>query len=193
MSDKKGFSKDKLIKGGAALAAALVAAIFGGKSLLSDDKPDETEKQSPTAVVTEAPKETNAPDDEKPAGTDAPETKAPETETPETKAPETEASETEPEIEYINYTFYSNELLESHFDKHGHELGDEFGYDTAEDYEKGASDVINDPDALYKTEKEDGDGVYYIPDTNEFVVLSTSGYIRTYFLPTDGIDYFERQ
>ena len=28
---------------------------------------------------------------------------------------------------------------------------------------------------------------------NEFVVLSRDGYIRTYFYPSDGIEYFERQ
>ena len=42
-------------------------------------------------------------------------------------------------------------------------------------------------------EKEDGDDVYYIQDTNEFVVVSTDGYIRTYFNPDDGIDYYNRQ
>ena len=30
-------------------------------------------------------------------------------------------------------------------------------------------------------------------ETNEFVVVSTDGYIRTYFNPSDGIDYFNRQ
>ena len=49
------------------------------------------------------------------------------------------------------------------------------------EYETGASDVVNDPDSLHKTEKEDGDDVYYKEDTNEFVVVSTDGYIRTYF------------
>ncbi|HAE53077.1 MAG TPA: hypothetical protein DCG30_07480, partial [Ruminococcus sp.] len=66
-------------------------------------------------------------------------------------------------------------------------------YQSAEEYEKGASDVINNTSALYKTEAEDGDGIYYIESTNEFVVLSTDGYIRTYFRPDKGIDYFNRQ
>lgn len=94
---------------------------------------------------------------------------------------------------YVEYHFRSSKLLNQHFEKHGGEFGDDFGYKTAKDYEKGASDVINSPDALYKTEAEDGDGVYYIEATNEFVILSTDGYIRTYFLPSGGIDYFNRQ
>ena len=44
-----------------------------------------------------------------------------------------------------------------------------------------------------KIEKEDGDTVYYVEATNEFVVLSTDGYIRTYFLPDSGKRYFDRQ
>ena len=56
-----------------------------------------------------------------------------------------------------------------------------------------ASDVVNNPESLHKTEKEDGDDVYYLKDTNEFVIVSTDGYIRTYFYPRDGIEYFERQ
>ena len=67
------------------------------------------------------------------------------------------------------------------------------GFASATDYEAAASAVINNPEALYKTEKEDGDGIYYVESTNEFVVLSTDGYIRTYFRPNGGIDYYNRQ
>lgn len=109
-------------------------------------------------------------------------------------------TETEPETfdgysddNYVEYYFRSDHLLDQHFEKHGDEFSDGFGYETAEEYEQGASDVINDPDALFKTEAEDGDGVYYLEDTNEFVILSTDGYIRTYFRPDAGIDYFNRQ
>lgn len=90
---------------------------------------------------------------------------------------------------YVEYHFRNEKLLNQHFEKHG----SEFDYPTAQDYEKGASDVINNPDALFKTEAEDGDGVYYIEQTNEFVILSTDGYIRTYFKPSGGINYFNRQ
>ena len=38
-----------------------------------------------------------------------------------------------------------------------------------------------------------GDDVYYVEDTNEFVVLSRDGYIRTYFNPDRGKAYFDKQ
>lgn len=93
----------------------------------------------------------------------------------------------------VEYSFRTKKQLEQHFEKHGSEFDGDFNYETAEEYEDGANDVINNPDALYKTEQEDGDGVYYIESTNEFVILSTDGYIRTYFRPKAGIDYFNRQ
>ena len=94
---------------------------------------------------------------------------------------------------YVEYHFRSQKLLDQHFDKHGAEFAEDFGYKDAEEYEKGASDVINNPEALHKTEAEDGDGVYYIEETNEFVVLSTDGYIRTYFRPNSGKKYYDKQ
>lgn len=76
-----------------------------------------------------------------------------------------------------------------HFEKHGIEMG----FTSAKEYEKAAAAVVSDSRALHKLEKEDGDDVYYLKDTNEFVIVSTDGYIRTYFYPRDGIEYFERQ
>ena len=93
------------------------------------------------------------------------------------------------EDETVTYCFRNSDLLDQHFEKHGKEMG----FSTPEEYEAAASAVINNPDALYKTEAEDGDGVYYLESTNEFVVLSTDGYIRTYFNPGDGKAYFDRQ
>ena len=92
-------------------------------------------------------------------------------------------------VEEVIYHFRNNNLLEQHFEKHGIEMG----FDSKESYEKAASDVINNPKALFKTEAEDGDYVYYVEETNEFVVLSLDGYIRTYFLPSSGKKYFDRQ
>lgn len=89
----------------------------------------------------------------------------------------------------VTYTFRNKNLLEQHYNKHGIEMG----FKTMEDYEKAASDVINNPKALFKTEAEDGDYVYYVEETNEFVVLSLDGFIRTYFLPSQGKKYFDRQ
>ena len=85
--------------------------------------------------------------------------------------------------------FRTGELLTKHYKKHGIEMG----FDNEREYEKAAARVVTDPNALYKTEKEDGDDVYYIEETNEFVVVSGDGYIRTYFCPDSGKKYFDRQ
>ena len=86
-----------------------------------------------------------------------------------------------------NLTFRDAERLESHFQKHGAEMG----YGSASDYLAGANAVISNPDALHKTQSEDGDDVYFLESTGEFVVVSQKGYIRTYYLATK--DYFNRQ
>ena len=88
-----------------------------------------------------------------------------------------------------DYTFRNKDLLQSHYKKHGIEMG----FDSAESYLAAANAVIANPEALTKTEKEDGDMVYYVEKSNEFVVLSTDGYIRTYFCPDSGRSYFDRQ
>ena len=108
----------------------------------------------------------------------------------------TSVSEPEPEPEpapeqqeTVDYKFRNKNLLKSHFEKHGIEMG----FETAKEYEAAASAVVNNPESLHKIEKEDGDDVYYLEATNEFVIVSGDGYIRTYFNPSDGINYFNRQ
>ncbi|MBQ9936608.1 MAG: hypothetical protein IJO70_12235 [Lachnospiraceae bacterium] len=98
-------------------------------------------------------------------------------------------SATEQAVETVTYEFRKQQYLDEHFEKHG----SEFDYENAQEYLAGANRVINDPNSLYKTEAEDGDHIYYLESTNEFVVLATDGYIRTYFKPSAGIDYFNRQ
>lgn len=88
-----------------------------------------------------------------------------------------------------SYKFRNSKLLNQHYEKHGIEMG----FASAADYEAAASAVITNPNALSKTEAEDGDFVYYVQSTNEFVVLSTDGYIRTYFNPSSGIKYYNKQ
>ena len=92
-------------------------------------------------------------------------------------------------IQYVNYTFRNSRLLNEHYEKHGIEMG----FASAAEYEAAASAVINNPAALSKTEKEDGDYVYYVEATNEFVILSLDGYIRTYFYPSAGKAYYDRK
>lgn len=87
------------------------------------------------------------------------------------------------------YKFRNKSLLEQHYQKHGKDMG----FKSAEEYEQAAAAVPNNPNVLHKTEKEDGDDVYYVESTNEFVIVSTDGYIRTYFNPDQGIDYYNKQ
>lgn len=97
-----------------------------------------------------------------------------------------------PNIEHTietTYHFRNQKLLNEHYEKHGIEMG----FKDASTYESAASDVVKNPSALHKTEKEDGDDVYYVEATNEFVIVAKDGYIRTYFNPDKGIDYFNRQ
>lgn len=92
-----------------------------------------------------------------------------------------------PETPNVAYHFRKAEYLTEHFQKHGAE----FPYATEEEYLLGANNVIQNPNALHKLEAEDGDDVYYIESTREFVIVSTDGYIRTYF--TADLDYYNRQ
>lgn len=103
-----------------------------------------------------------------------------------------ESAGTEQEDEYqdmVLYTFRSDELLQNHYEKHGKEMG----FQSAQEYVDAANEVICHTDVLHKIEKEDGDDVYYLEETNEFVVVSQDDYIRTYFCPDAGIDYYNRQ
>ena len=65
------------------------------------------------------------------------------------------------------------------------------GFESADEYLKAANAVVNNPDVLHKYEEEDGDDVYFLEATGEFVVVSTDGYIRTYYIADK--DYFDRQ
>ena len=86
-------------------------------------------------------------------------------------------------------TFRKKKYLDEHYEKHGKEMG----FASPEEYLAAANAVVVNPDALHKKEKEDNDDVYYVEATNEFVVVSADGYIRTYFNPSGGIDYYNRQ
>ena len=88
-----------------------------------------------------------------------------------------------------NLIFRNKELLDQHYEKHGIEMG----FKSAEEYLEAANKVLENEDVLHKVEAEDSDDVYYLEETNEFVDVSKDGYIRTYFNPSDGIDYFNRQ
>ena len=85
--------------------------------------------------------------------------------------------------------FRNQKLLREHYEKHGKEMG----YHSEEEYLAGANAVINDSSSLHKQEKENGDDIYYRESENRLVIVSTDGYIRTYFRPEDGIRYYEKK
>ena len=85
--------------------------------------------------------------------------------------------------------FRNDNLWEEHFIKHG----SEFGYSTKEEYLEGANEVVASAYSKHKKEAEDGDDIYYDAENNEIVFVSEDGYIRTYFKPSDGINYYNRQ
>lgn len=102
-------------------------------------------------------------------------------------APQEAASRQEQTEQASSLTFRNEDRLESHYLKHGIDMG----YDSADDYQAGANAVISNPNVLHKTQAEDGDDVYFLKKTGEFVVVSQQGYIRTYFIADE--DYYDRQ
>lgn len=94
----------------------------------------------------------------------------------------------EEKVEII-YKFRNKGLWEEHFEKHGAE----FSYKNKEEYLEGANIMLQNPDCLHKKEKEDNDDVYFLEATGEFAVVSTDGYLRTYFKPSKGKKYFDKQ
>lgn len=86
-------------------------------------------------------------------------------------------------------TFKDDAYLKKHYYKHGRQMG----YASPKAYLAGARRVISDSDVLTKREKEDGDWIFYVKKTNEIVFVSKNPYIRTYFKPSLGIQYYYRQ
>ena len=179
----------KLGLGGTLLVIVLYLVLAKSGLLAPANGGNEESTQASLAVEnTQKPQVTKAPEvAAQPEVTEEPEA----TKTPKpTKEPVvTEAPTEEPEMELTNYWFRTKKLRDSHFEKHGIEMG----FETPEEYIEAANKVICNPNALHKQEAEDNDHVYFIEETNEFVVLSQDGYLRTYYIENGGIYYFNRQ
>ncbi len=89
----------------------------------------------------------------------------------------------------VELEFRNDSLLNDHYDKHGADMG----FTSAQSYQEAAAKVVENSASLHKKEAEDGDDVYYLESTNELVIVAKDGYIRTYFCPEDGIEYYNRQ
>lgn len=94
------------------------------------------------------------------------------------------------EDEPRQYTFRSDKLYDDHYKKHGAE----FGKITKEEYLKLANELIaSKSDNVLHKEAADGDRLFFDKEKGWFLVISKDGYIRTFFIPKAGIDYWNRQ
>ena len=85
------------------------------------------------------------------------------------------------------YTFSGIDIRDELYES----FGTDMGYSSAEQYEHGASSVVSDPDAIMKIKRETADRLYYVEATNELVVLSYDGFIKSYYCPEEGKEYFD--
>ncbi|MEG0472130.1 MAG: SAR2788 family putative toxin, partial [Solibacillus sp.] len=76
--------------------------------------------------------------------------------------------------------FRSKALLREHYKKHGKEFGD---ISESEYVELAQKLIGSDSDDVISKKRKDGARVFYNKKTNEFAVLSESGYIKTFFKP----------
>lgn len=88
---------------------------------------------------------------------------------------------------YFKHTFYDTNSMTKHYIKHGREVS----CGSMEEYLRKANLLIENPYAMKKIQKEDGDTAYFYPQTNEFAVVAKAGYIRTYFKAD--LHYFNKQ
>ncbi len=146
-----------------ALVLALIVAVFAAVTISSHYKSAERQLTSSTFIST---------------------TQAEAEQTSEATTAETTSEKSGPVYEY---TFRNNAKWVEHFEKHGAETG----CATKEEYLEKANSLIKNPDALTKTEAEDGDIVYYLPSTGEICFTTPGGTIRTYYIAD--YDYFNRQ
>ena len=82
--------------------------------------------------------------------------------------------------------FRNEKTLHSHYEKHAKEFGDI----TMAEYLSKAQHLANSPKHLITT-LPNGEKVFYNQAANEFLKLSSDGFIKTFFRPVDGINYLK--
>jgi pyocin large subunit-like protein len=87
--------------------------------------------------------------------------------------------------------FRSSDLLHEHFLKHGHE----FGNITEQQYLRMAQRLrdARPGKEVLESRRPDGGGAKFDRKRGWFVAYDPSGAIRTFFVPAEGIRYFELQ
>ena len=91
--------------------------------------------------------------------------------------------------------FRTEEHWTDHYEKHviDQEEFTEYGDLTKEEYLMLAQWLMDFNGDEVQIKQDDGDTLYYDAENNFFGVMSDDGYIRTFFRPTAGQEYFDRQ
>jgi len=87
--------------------------------------------------------------------------------------------------------FRTQHLLEEHFAKHGHE----FGQITQDQYLRMAQQLRDSRPGknVLEAKRNGGGGAKFDKRYGWFVAYDADGTLRTFFIPNEGIRYFERQ
>jgi len=87
--------------------------------------------------------------------------------------------------------FRTQHLLDDHYAKHGHK----FGNVTRDQYLKMAQQLRDSRPGknVLEAKRPDGGGAKFEKRYGWFVAYDSDGTLRTFFVPNDGIRYFERQ
>jgi pyocin large subunit-like protein len=87
--------------------------------------------------------------------------------------------------------FRTQHLLEEHYAKHGRA----FGAITQEQYLRAAQQLRDSRPGknVLQSRRPDGSGAKFDRRRGWFVEYDSDGTLRTFFIPNDGIRYFERQ
>lgn len=87
--------------------------------------------------------------------------------------------------------FRTQHLLEDHFARHGRQ----FGTISQEQYLRMAQQLRDAKPGKYVLEakRRDGGGAKFDKRNNHFVAYDRDGTLRTFFIPNDGIHYFDLQ
>ncbi len=91
-------------------------------------------------------------------------------------------------VEKDYYSFRTESITKLNFDKNGEKMG----FNTPEEYEMGANEIIDDPDTLARI-SSDGARIYYNEEKNFFVELYADGTLRLFFIPEEGKYFFDNK
>ncbi len=88
-------------------------------------------------------------------------------------------------------TLTPRENAEAHWEKHRREFPE---YQSAQEYIEGAHLFLRGPpESTLRKTRSNGDRLFYDPQTNTFAVQARNGAPRTFFRPSSGIRYWNRQ